>query len=86
MPIWHRLAKHSILILGGIIKKISYECRDYESVGYVPKNYKRKISGSNGLKAHRGRVVSVPVASIIDQGSIPDKNRWHFINRKNTSI
>ena len=30
--IWHRLAKLSILILEGIIKKISYERRDYESV------------------------------------------------------
>ena len=32
MPIWHRLAKLSILILERIIKKISYERRDYESV------------------------------------------------------
>ena len=32
VPIWHRLAKLSILILEGIIKKISYEHRDYESV------------------------------------------------------
>ena len=32
MPIWYRLAKFSILILEGIIKKISYERRDYESV------------------------------------------------------
>ena len=32
VPIWHRLAKISILILEGIIKKISYERRDYESV------------------------------------------------------
>ena len=32
MAIWHRLAKHSILILEGIIKKNSYESRDYESV------------------------------------------------------
>ena len=32
MPIWHRLAKFSILILERIIKKISYERRDYESV------------------------------------------------------
>ena len=32
VPIWHRLAKLSILILEGIIKKISYERRDYESV------------------------------------------------------
>ena len=32
MPIWHRLAKLSSLILEGIIKKISYERRDYESV------------------------------------------------------
>ena len=30
--IWHRLVKLSILILEGIIKKISYERRDYESV------------------------------------------------------
>ena len=29
---WHRLAKLSILILEGIIQKISYERRDYESV------------------------------------------------------
>ena len=32
VPIWHRLAELSILILEGIIKKISYERRDYESV------------------------------------------------------
>ena len=32
VPIWYRLAKLSILILEGIIKKISYERRDYESV------------------------------------------------------
>ena len=32
VPIWHRFAKSSILILEGIIKKISYEHRDYESV------------------------------------------------------
>ena len=32
VPIWHRLAKLSILILEGTIKKISYERRDYESV------------------------------------------------------
>ena len=32
VPIWHRLAKLSILILEGIIKKFSYERRDYESV------------------------------------------------------
>ena len=32
VPIWHRFAKLSILILEGIIKKISYERRDYESV------------------------------------------------------
>ena len=32
MPIWHRLAKLSILIIEGIIQKISYERRDYESV------------------------------------------------------
>ena len=32
VPIWHRLVKLSILIKEGIIKKISYERRDYESV------------------------------------------------------
>ena len=32
VPLWPRLAKLSILILEGIIKKISYERRDYESV------------------------------------------------------
>ena len=32
MPIWYRLARLPILILEGIIKKISYERRDYESV------------------------------------------------------
>ena len=32
VPIWHRLAKHSILILEGIIKKNSYKRLDYESV------------------------------------------------------
>ena len=32
VPIWHRLAKLPILILEGIIKKISYERRDYESI------------------------------------------------------
>ena len=32
VPIWHRLGKLSILILEGIIKKISHERHDYESV------------------------------------------------------
>ena len=32
VPIWQRLAKLSILILEGTIKKNSYERRDYESV------------------------------------------------------
>ena len=32
VPIWQRLAKLSILILKGTIKKIFYERRDYESV------------------------------------------------------
>ena len=32
LSIWHRLAKLSILILEGIIKKNSYEGRDFESV------------------------------------------------------
>ena len=32
VPICHRLAKLSILNLEGIIKKISFERRDYESV------------------------------------------------------
>ena len=32
VPIWQRLAKLSILILEGTIKKISYERCDYESV------------------------------------------------------
>ena len=34
VPIWHRSAKLSVLILEGIIikKNISYERRDYESV------------------------------------------------------
>ena len=32
VPIWQRLAKLSILILKGTIKKFSYERRDYESV------------------------------------------------------
>ena len=35
-PIWYRLAKLSILILEGIIKKISYERRDSESVDEKP--------------------------------------------------
>ena len=32
VPIWHRLAKLSILILERIIKKVFYERRNYESV------------------------------------------------------
>ena len=51
-----RSAKILILIQEGIIKKISYERRDYESVdenepilGYVSKNYEKKNSGSKGL-------------------------------------
>ena len=32
VPIWHRLAKLSISFLEGIIKKISYDRRDYDSV------------------------------------------------------
>ena len=58
VPIWHRLAKHSILILEGIIKKkflgaswLWVGRRKVPILGYVPKNYERKNSGSNGLKA-----------------------------------
>ena len=53
----YELTKISILKLEGIIKKISYERRDYESVdekkpilGYVSKNYEKKNSGTKGLK------------------------------------
>ena len=52
-----RSAKILILILEGIIKKISYERRDYESVdekslswAMSGKNYEKKNSGSKGLK------------------------------------
>ena len=51
-----RIAKISILKLEGIIKKISYERRDYESVdenchilGYVSKNYEKKNLVHKGL-------------------------------------
>ena len=51
-----RIAKILILKLEGIIKKISYERRDYDSVdekksilGYVPKNDENKNSGIKGL-------------------------------------
>ena len=50
-------AKILILILEGIINKIFYERRDYESVdelkepilGHVRKNYEKNNSGSRGL-------------------------------------
>ena len=52
-----RLGKILILIQEGIIKKNSYERRDYESVdekkpilGYVPENYEKKNSGRKGLR------------------------------------
>ena len=52
-----RNAKILILILEGMIKKNSYERRDYELIDekklilvYVPKNYEKKNSGSKGLK------------------------------------
>ena len=32
VPIWHRLAKLSTIILEGMFKKNPYERRDYESV------------------------------------------------------
>ena len=60
MPIAHKSAqidKISILKLEGIIKKISYERRDYESVdekslskAMSRKNYEKKNSGTKGLK------------------------------------
>ena len=57
VPIWHRLAKLSILILEGIVKKISYELRDYESVdekslswAMSRKTRGKKNSGNKGLK------------------------------------
>ena len=60
MPIWHRLAKLSILILEGIIKNISYERRDYESVDEKSlsrlcpeKRRKKRNSGGKGLKKMR---------------------------------
>ena len=55
VSIWHRLTKLSILILEGIIKKISYQHRDYESVDvkclsqpYVPKNDEKIIQEVKG--------------------------------------
>ena len=52
------ISSAKILILIGIIKQISYERRDYESVdekslslSYVPKNYERKNSGSKGINS-----------------------------------
>ena len=58
LPIAHKSAqidKISILKLEGIIKKISYERRDYESVDEkslskaVSKNYEKENSGTKGL-------------------------------------
>ena len=54
VPIWHRLAKIClILILEGIIKNISYERRDYESVDEKflrpEKRWKTKSSWWKGL-------------------------------------
>ena len=49
-----RSAKILISRLEGIIKKISYECCDYESVdekSYVTKNYERKNPSTNGLNS-----------------------------------
>ena len=58
-----RSAKILILILEGIIKKISYERRDYESVDekaylglYPEKLRKKKNSGSKGLNKYSNRV------------------------------
>ena len=58
-----RSAKILILILDGIIKKISYERRDYEAVDEkkslswaVPKNYEKNNSGSKGLNKYSNRV------------------------------
>ena len=55
VPIWHRSAKLSILILEGSIKKISYERRDYESVDEKSLSYaisrktmKKKIQERKG--------------------------------------
>ena len=53
-----RNAKILILILEGIIKKISYERSGYESVDeknlsyivYVPKNYEKNNSGSKRIR------------------------------------
>ena len=53
VPIWHRLAKLSVLNLEGIIKNNSYERRDYESVDkkslskamFRKKTTKKRIQG-----------------------------------------
>ena len=54
VPIWHSLSKLPILVLEGIIKEISSERRDYESVDekslYVPKNDEKNNSGGKGLE------------------------------------
>ena len=57
VPIWQRLAKLSILILEGTIKKISYERRDYESVdekslsqAMSRKTTKKRIQEVKGLR------------------------------------
>ena len=56
LRLYNAVLKISILNKEGIIKKISYERRDYESVdekslslGYVPKKQQKK-EGTNGLK------------------------------------
>ena len=65
-----RISKISILKLEGIIKKISYERRDYESVdenslseAMSRKNYEKKNSGTKGLR----RPYNIP-------GAEPDAN------------
>ena len=59
----HEFGEISNLKLEGIIKKISYERRDYESVdekkpilGYGSKNYEKKNSGIKGLSCEFPKV------------------------------
>ena len=73
MPTWPYLAKLSILILEEIIKKISYERRDYES---VDGKRRKKNSGGKWLSQKTTKIRIQEVKGCPEKRQKKKKKSW----------
>ena len=71
VPIWHRLAKLSILILEGIIKKISYDRCDYESVDEKSLSYAEFRKTTKKIQEVKGQTFALADSSDEDCRAYP---------------